>query len=328
MTLSRFKVNKPKAYNRRKFLRVAGTATAGTIVTAGAAQQLSSRFVQERLGDLVKPCSRVSHRPTPEKWSDNAITATLLGHSTVLLNFYGVKIITDPVLFSRIGANFGFFTMGPLRREACALKPSELPKVDLILLSHAHLDHFDIPSLRSLNPQAKVVTASNTTDLFQDTNLHDITELGWGQSSRVQSSSGDVEIKAFQVKHWGARWRHDTQRGYNGYVLRRGGKQIIFGGDTAMCPEFKTLKNNEKYALAMMPIGAYQPWVNSHCNPEQALQMANEAGAEYILPMHFYTFRLGREICTEPMDRMQAALSSEKQRLGWTRAGETFSLPA
>lgn len=328
MTLFRRKVSKPKQFNRRKFLRVAGTATAGTVVTAGAISQLNSRFIQERLGDLVKPCAGAAHRPDPSKWQNDRITATLLGHSTVLLNFYGVNILTDPVLFSRIGANFGFFTVGPLRRQACALKRSELPKIDLLLLSHAHLDHFDIPSLRAVNPDAKVVTASGTTDLFLDTSLRDITELKWGQEERIQTGHGEVEVKAFPVKHWGARWRHDKHRGYNGYVLRRGGKQIIFGGDTALCDEFKNLRGRQKYDLAMMPIGAYQPWVNSHCNPEQALQMANDAGAEHILPMHFYTFRLGREVCTEPMERMQAALSKESGRLGWKAAGETFVLPA
>ena len=79
------------------------------------------------------------------------------------------------------------------------------------------------------------------------------------------------------MRHWGARWRHDTQRGYNGYIVQRGDKKIIFGGDTAMSSGFKGIHNKGPFEFACMPIGAYNPYINSHCTPEQALQMANDA---------------------------------------------------
>lgn len=323
-----FKVSKARTFNRRRFLRVGGTAVAGVSAATVVSQSFTTKFLSERLGDMVKPSMGAGTKPNPQKWSENGVTASLLGHSTVLINFYGMNILTDPVLFSRIGADLGLLTVGPLRREASALKANELPKLDLVLLSHAHLDHFDIPSLRALNPDAKVVTATGTTDLFMDTSLRDITELKWGQKEKITTAKGSVEVEAFPVRHWGARWRHDTHRGYNGYVLRRGGKQIIFGGDTAHCEEFKKLKNPRGYDLACMPIGAYNPWVNSHCNPEEAISMANDAGAKHILPMHFYTFRLGREHCMEPIERFQEGLSAEKGRIALKAAGETFVLPA
>jgi L-ascorbate metabolism protein UlaG (beta-lactamase superfamily) len=74
-----------------------------------------------------------------------------------------------------------------------------------------------------------------------------------------------------------------------------------------------------------MPIGAYNPYINSHCNPEQALQMANDARAERILPMHHYTFRFGRERSHEPIERLETALNGEAERLGWKEAGQTYS---
>jgi L-ascorbate metabolism protein UlaG (beta-lactamase superfamily) len=77
-----------------------------------------------------------------------------------------------------------------------------------------------------------------------------------------------------------------------------------------------------------MPIGAYDPFIWSHCNPEQALQMANDAGAKHVLPMHYYTFRFGRERCNEPIERLETALKGENDRLGWREAGETFVLNA
>src|SRR5204863_3920122 len=89
-------------------------------------------------------------RPKPEEWEDNAITASWLGHSTVLLNFYGLTILTDPVLFRRVGANLRIGTIGPKRLVDPALRVRQLPPVDLVLLSHAHMDHLDLPTLKRL----------------------------------------------------------------------------------------------------------------------------------------------------------------------------------
>jgi L-ascorbate metabolism protein UlaG (beta-lactamase superfamily) len=316
-----------KRLTRRRFLFLGTTGLAGTAVSLQA-QSPTSRFVSERVAELVKPALPVKHHPTPGNWNNNALTAAWLGHSTVLINFYGLNIITDPVLFLRIGPNIGVGTIGPMRRQTCALKPRQLPNIDLVLLSHAHLDHFDIPSLSKLPGSPHAVTAKNTSDLLSGTHITKFSELQWGQKTKVQTQNGDAEVEAFQVRHWGARWRHDTQRGYNGYIVSRGDKKIIFGGDTAMCNGFKEIRSKGPFEFACMPIGAYNPWVMSHCNPEESVQMANDAGAKYFLPMHHYTFRLGREACTEPMQRLQTRLSAESERLGWREAGETFVLKA
>ena len=97
-------------------------------------------------------CTR-PRRPDPEKWSDASLTAAWLGHATVLINFFGFNIITDPVLFPRIGIRFPGLTIGPKRLIAPALEVTELPRIDLVLLSHAHFDHFDLP--HSASPSAK-----------------------------------------------------------------------------------------------------------------------------------------------------------------------------
>lgn len=91
-------------------------------------------------------------RPEPASWNDDQVTAAWLGHSTVLINFFGVNILTDPVLFSRVGIRIpGLFTLGPKRLVAPALKFHELPRIDIVLLSHAHFDHFDLRTLRHLS---------------------------------------------------------------------------------------------------------------------------------------------------------------------------------
>ena len=138
---------------------------AGTVASVQASANPTVRFLRERAAELVKPSCATKLRPTPAAWDKNKITASLLGHATVLINFEGLNIITDPVLFPRIGAQSVFGTLGPMRRQACALKARELPKIDLVLLSHAHLDHLDFPSLRALKGNVQAVAAKNTSDL-------------------------------------------------------------------------------------------------------------------------------------------------------------------
>jgi L-ascorbate metabolism protein UlaG (beta-lactamase superfamily) len=314
--------------SRRRFLFLGGIGLTGGAATVSTSGGPAMRFVGQRMAELAKPSIAARHKPSPRTWDDNAITASWLGHATVLINFQGLNIITDPVLFSRIGASSPFGTFGPIRRQACALHLEELPKIDLVLLSHAHLDHFDIPSLAALPGSPFAVTAKNTSDLLRETAIRKSVELGWGEHKRVHTLAGVVDVEAFQVRHWGARWRHDTQRGYNGYIVSRGGKKIIFGGDTAMTDGFKDIRGKGPFEFACMPIGAYNPYINSHCNPEQALQMANESRAKRILPMHHYTFRFGRERCNEPIERLEEALKGESSRLGWREAGETFTMAA
>ncbi|MDX1950794.1 MAG: MBL fold metallo-hydrolase [Verrucomicrobiota bacterium] len=317
-----------KAFSRRNFLATGSLAIAGGTVWLNLSQSKASRFLRARAAEIAKPALNAGHKPDPNSWSDHELTASWLGHSTVLINFFGVNILTDPVLFSRVGANVGSLTVGPKRREAPALTASELPRIDLVLLSHAHFDHFDIPSLQQLKASTVVATAANTSDLFSETALRAINEFKWGESRKIETASGVIEVSAFQVRHWGARIRHDQHRGYNGYVLKRGGKSVLFGGDTALCDTFKDARCAQAIDLACMPIGAYNPWVNSHCNPEEAVQMANDANANYILPMHHFTFRFGREPWNEPMERLEAALDKEQERIALKKAGQTFTLPS
>src|SRR5690242_21719342 len=97
-------------------------------------------------------------KPSPLKWNDGQLTASWIGHATVLINFFGIKILTDPVLFPRIGIRLPGFTIGPKRLTAPALEFHELPKIDVVLLSHAHFDHFDLRTLHCFNKNTSVIT--------------------------------------------------------------------------------------------------------------------------------------------------------------------------
>jgi L-ascorbate metabolism protein UlaG (beta-lactamase superfamily) len=255
------------------------------------------------------------------------MTLAWLGHATVLLNFYGVTILTDPALFPRIGIRLPGFTIGPKRLTAPALTVHEMPKIDIVLLSHAHFDHFDLRTLHRFDNSTKVVTAPRTRDLLRWTRLRDVTELRWGERTSIKTSAGNIDVVAFRVKHWGARVQRDEYRGYNGYVLEREGRRIIFGGDTAMSDSFAELREKGRVDLAIMSIGCYNPWIRTHCNPEQAVQMANDAGAQFIMPVHHQTFRLSFEPLREPIERFEAALDRTPERIALREIGQTFVLP-
>jgi len=275
-----------------------------------------------------RPIAPAFARPQPNEWRNDQLTASWLGHSTVLINFFGINIITDPVLFPRIGIRVPFlFNIGPKRLAEPALKPNELPPIDLVLLSHAHFDHIDTRTLHKFSKHTAVVTAPNTRDLLRWMRFREVTELRWGESHEVQTDRGSLRIGAFRVNHWGARLRNDNYRGYNGYILERNNRRIIFGGDTALTDSFPALCDERPYDLSIMSIGAYNPWIRSHANPEQVVEMCNAAGVNHIMPVHHQTFRLSFEPIREPIERFEAALQNEPHRIALREIGETFVPP-
>lgn len=276
---------------------------------------LWDRYSRERKRSVAVP----AHKPHPESWSDRGLHAAWLGHSTVLLKIDGVTIVTDPVFSQRVGLNFGPMTIGLKRLVEPALRLKQIPRPDVILLSHAHMDHFDTPSLRALESKnTRVVTAARTADLLHASRYRSIEELAWGESARI----GDLTVRAFEVNHWGARMRSDTYRGFNGYLIETPHYRVIFGGDTAMTSAFRQLRSSRRLDLAIMPIGAYNPWIRAHCTPEQGLKMADDAGADLILPIHHLTFQLSNEPVHEPIERLSSALASAPKRLALQEIGQ------
>jgi L-ascorbate metabolism protein UlaG (beta-lactamase superfamily) len=280
-------------------------------------------FWQQYGRELGRPIVPPADRPHPKSWPDHGLHAAWLGHSTVLIKIDGTTILTDPVFSDRAGLNLGPVTLGLKRLTAPALEFSELPKIDLILLSHAHMDHLDVPSLRALESRrTAVITASQTSDLVRVNRYRSVEEVAWGRRARA----GTAEVRAFQVNHWGARMRTDTYRGYNGYLIEAGRYRVLFAGDTAITSAFETLKSSRAVDLAIMPIGAYNPWIRFHCTPEQAWRMGNDAGAEFFLPVHHQTFQLSREPFREPIERFQQAAADHPDRVAVHRIGQEFHI--
>jgi len=261
--------------------------------------------------------------PDPRKWPDRGLYAAWLGHTTVLLKVDGTTILTDPVLSDKIGIGVGPVTLGLKRLVKPAISLQQLPKIDLIVLSHAHMDHFDLPTLRNLESRGtRVVTAVNTSDLLRTRRYSSVKELRWNERTRA----GAAELRAIEVNHWGARMRTDTHRAYNGYTIECGRYRILFAGDTAATSVFREVRQSKPFDLALMPVGAYNPWIRAHCTPEQAWRMANDAGAEFILPVHHQTFQLSREPLHEPIERLYSAAGADSHRVATHRIGQEFAI--
>lgn len=309
--------------DRRKFLKQAAAIGAGSLIYNNT---LAKSFTKEK--ELPAAV------PDPSSWKNSEVNVAWIGHSTVLINFYGTIILTDPVLFERIGLYLFGTTIGPSRYSAPALEFDEIPKPDLILLSHAHMDHMDWQTLKAFSEkypgQIDCITAFNTSDVIEELDWKSLKEIDWGNSI-VYSN---INIKALEVQHFGWRypWERDRSKGYfsngrsyNAYLLECNGTSIVFGGDTAYTEKFleQGIKNID---IAIMPIGAYYPWRRNHCTPDEALIMANEhMKAKVFIPIHCSTFKQGLEPIEEPLKWLGESMPEFKVTLGINRIGETYT---
>ncbi len=285
------------------------------------------RLFRQLWSDYGRSIAPAPHRPVPDTWSPEKVTAAWLGHASVLVNFKGLWLLIDPVFYPRVGINLGLTTLGPKRYVDCALSPRDLPPLDVLFLSHAHMDHCDLRSLGKLPRNCTVVVPEGTGDLIRRFRFREVHELAWGETRELSTPGQTLTVTAQKLRHWGARHPWDRDRGYNAYVLEREGRRVCFAGDTART-DAHHLGARGPIDLMVVPISAYDPWIAHHCTPEEAVEMADEAGAHYLLPVHHETFKLSAEPLDEPIRRFRAALAHAPERIALAQVGETFVLPS
>lgn len=313
--------------NRRKFIiNSLGLTLAGTI-----APSLITNNNQLIAGENR---TYTTYRPNPANWKDDEIDISWIGHATVLINFFGKMILTDPALFNSVGFYVFGTTIGKTRATLPALEFDEIPKPDLVVISHSHMDHMDYKSLKELTKKypgkVNCITAYNTKDIIEDLNWNTLTELDWGESLNLD----ELKITGIEVDHEGFRIPGELDRAkghmlygrsYNGYILESNGKKILFAGDTAYTEKFKQYRD-KNIDIAILPIGGYIPHHHRHCNPEEALIMASEhIGAKYFVPMHANTFD-GDEGFHTPIEWMMKSAEKYDIKIGLSEIGQTLTL--
>ncbi len=231
---------------------------------------------------------------------------TFIGHSSFLVQMKGLGMLIDPVFATRLIL---------LRRQRRAgVRVKDLPAIDAVLLTHAHMDHLNRPSLRAVTREMRrrgrvapvAVVPNGVADLVADLGFSEVVELKWWESAEVEG----LKVTATPAKHWGARMFKDTHRGFGGYVLEAEGAETLYhSGDTAYFGGFKEIGRRLRPRIALLPIGAYFPdsYRSVHTSPEEALQGFVDLGAETMVPMHYNTFKLGREPMEEPLARLLKA---------------------
>jgi L-ascorbate metabolism protein UlaG (beta-lactamase superfamily) len=272
---------------------------------------------------LARPIQHRAAALEPARWPSDALTIANLGHSTLLMNFFGVRVISDPSLFEQVGLTLGpLVTIGPHRLTPAPLEPAQLHQLDVILVTHAHMDHLDLNSLRVLPKSAVVVACTGCATLIRPLGYSDVRELRWGEQTAVNG----LTITAMGANHWGKRWPWGRAYGFNSYVLEKNGHRMLLACDSAMTNIFEPLHANPP-EIAAFSIGAYDPWIWNHADPEQVWTMFLQTGAHYLVPIHWGTFRLSKEPMDEPLRRLIAATGPESNRIVLRKIGVAWTLP-
>jgi len=266
-------------------------------------------------------CAPTYSFPTHDQWHTASFGGCWLGQATVLLRAGGLNILTDPHFGEQAGPPLGQRRIGRRRQTALPINVDALPPIDLVLLSHAHFDHWDKESLERIiehsGDRASVVIPARTRRLLPR-GFKNVIELPWDRRARVNG----VRITSLQPRHWGARWFIDRHRGYNSYVLQTGDKRIVFGGDTGHTNAFDHLADNGGVDLAILGIGNSDHWSHVHASPEEAADMAQRMNARRLMPIHHSTFQDPSEMLTDPLGRVANAWG--QRIIVCSRVGETW----
>lgn len=229
---------------------------------------------------------------------------TWIGHSTVLIQYNEINILTDPIFSDRCSP---FSFAGPRRLIPAAIKIPDLPKIDYVVISHNHYDHLDLQSVKKLGNAPKWIIPSGLKEWFNGQKITNVVELNWWE----QFKKDDVLVTSTPAQHWSGRKIIDSFNTlWCSWSIQIGDFKFWFGGDTGY-NEFQFNKIGEKlgpFDCAAIPIGAYEPrWFmkNYHVNPREAFQIHSDLKSKWSFGIHWGTFILSDESITSPMLEIQ-----------------------
>ncbi|MCB9844913.1 MAG: MBL fold metallo-hydrolase [Phycisphaeraceae bacterium] len=248
------------------------------------------------------------------------LAASWLGHASTLLAIDGRWVLVDPVFSDRIGLRIGRRVLGLSRQTPVPELAQDLPPLDLILITHAHFDHLDRPTLERLaRPEITVVTPRRTSRLIPG-GFRRVVELAHGDEIAL----GPLSLTAMRPRHWGARFALDRRRACNSYLLRAGPRRVLVVGDTAQTEAFDRVGDVD---LSVFGVGAYEPWEHQHATPEQVWDMFTRVPGRFLMPVHHSTFPLSDEHPEEPLARLFSAAGDQSPRIVGTALGDIWRAP-
>lgn len=270
----------------------------------------------------------------PARVTGEAMRTTWVGHATVLVQTNGLNILTDPV-WSEVAGPFGL--AGPRRTTAPAIDFDKLPRIDLVVVSHNHYDHLDLPTLKKLWARDKplIVTSLGNDTILRSAGI-EARGVDWGE--RVALRPG-VDVIVNRNHHWGSRWFTDRNRAlWSSFVVTLPGGNLFFAGDTG-AGDYQWADQAASYGpirLAILPIGAFrfqegEMRTGSHIGPGEAIKLWNRMGRPVTLPMHWGTFRLSWEGYWTPPRMLRAIQACAGERSGSfapQSLGRAWDIPA
>jgi L-ascorbate metabolism protein UlaG (beta-lactamase superfamily) len=291
----------PTHFDGRRFYNPGGTQARGLLdvlrwkVTSRA--EKSPKFIADI--DTSVPPTRVSGAE---------LRTTLVNHSTVLIQQSSANILTDPIWSLRASP---VSWMGPRRRRNPGVRKQDLPPIHVVLITHNHYDHLDLPTLRWLaaRGQPAFVAPIGVAKLLQAENMGPVYELDWGD----ECTFGETTIHCVPAVHFSARGLFDRNRTlWCGYVIRTQNQTIYFAGDTGFGEHFDLIRQRfGAPRLAFLPIGAYDPrWFMApiHMSPQDALRAHEILGAGTSIAIHHGTFQLTDENIDAPKKELLASV--------------------
>ncbi len=334
--------------SRRKFLKLFGLGTLGTLFTSGI---WFSRAHADNIYYSGPPSDHFDGRTffnprgvqprsfsqflkwklleRPHKWPDSytsefhgsqpaqhvhgeSITVTMIGHATLLIQVNGLNIITDPVFSDRASP---FQIVGPMRVNPPGIEFSDLPKIDAVLLTHNHYDHLDVLTLEKLYRRDNPVIV---TPLGNDTIINNVfsgANIRTGDWHDKFDISGDTKIHFEPCHHWSARGTRDRRMAlWAAFVIETPTRKIFHIGDTGFHggkPYIDAAEKHGGFDLAIIPVGAYEPrWFmkGQHQNPSEAVEGFKLCRTRYAIGHHWGTFQLTNEPIEEPIELLARAL--------------------
>ncbi|MBF0442431.1 MAG: MBL fold metallo-hydrolase [Oligoflexales bacterium] len=242
----------------------------------------------------------------PEKVTGDHFRVTMIGHATLLFQIGEINILTDPMWSERCSP---FSWIGPKRVRPPGIRFEDLPQIHLVLVSHNHYDHMDLPTLVRLEQRfhPKFVTPLGNRKFLQDEGLKDVGELDLWQSVEIDR---DIVVTLVPTRHFSGRGIFDRDKTlWGGFVISTPKSDIFFAADTGYGGHFKEIgKRFNKIVLSAMPIGAYKPkWFMGpvHMSPDEALRAHREVGSNFSIGIHYETFRLAGDSFSDPREDLE-----------------------